>query len=103
MHLRPAPKTIRKDVRSTVIRRPERKQKHQDFLFSSKTNVKNKGFLLNRTVITTHNITFHCNSQHGKKETPLHAENEIILTFTENLNDHIKDRGRSFASSSFPK
>lgn len=35
MHLRPVPKTMRKDVRSTVIRRPKRKQKHPDyFLFS---------------------------------------------------------------------
>lgn len=32
MHLRPVPKTIRKDVRSTVTRRPKRKQKHLDYL-----------------------------------------------------------------------
>lgn len=36
-------------------------------------------------------------------EKTLHTENEMILTLIENLNDYIKNRGKSFISSDFSK
>jgi hypothetical protein len=56
MHLRPVPKTIRKDVRSTVTRRPEKKEtKHIQislfFLSKSNSNLRINIFFIQNYVI----------------------------------------------------
>ena len=104
MHLRPVPKTIRKDVRSTVIRRPKRKQKYLDyFLFSLQVSqCEEERFFYSIILVLYSNMAFLYNSQHWEGRT-LHAEYEMILTLRENLNDHIKEWVKSSMSSSFLK